>query len=188
MGKERLKAKLFRKWIRENVDTSLVLEPVAERMPNDKLMAVIKDFEAAGYALDESGVPVGLDDDDEKYRDVIIALHRSFEKVHGHPLLDLYLLIERLDMFRAWLMVADRPDKEEISLDELKWWQMIPWKKIRYDVMNRIARLLEIFGYPINENGVPTPRNGKDPNRLWRALEIAILMALSDLAVEVEHE
>jgi hypothetical protein len=184
MGKERLKAKLFRRWLHENADTALILAPISERMSHDKLIAVIKDFEAAGYTLDEQGAPIGLDDN-EKYHNAIITLHKSFEKVHGESLLDLYLLLERLDMFRAWLMFANRPDKEEISLDELKWWQMIPWKKIRYEVMDRIAKLMEIFGYPVNEKGVPTPRNGKDPDRLWRALEIAILYALVDLAVEV---
>jgi len=182
--KEKLKAKPFRKWLHENADTALLLAHISERMSNDKLAAVIKDFEAAGYALNEKGVPIDLDKD-EKYRDIIIALHKSFEKVHGEPLLDLYLLLERLDMFRAWLMYAGRPDKEETFLDELKWWQMIPWRKVRYEVMNRIAKLMEAFGYPINEDGIPTPRKGKDPNGLWRALEIAILKALADLAVEV---
>jgi hypothetical protein len=184
MGNWNRKAKLFRKWLHENADTALILAPISERISNDKLTAVIKDFEAAGYALDEKGVPIGLDDD-EKYRNIIIALHKSFEKVHGESLLDLYLLLERLDMFRAWLMYAGRPDKEEVSLDELKWWQMIPWRKVRYEVMNRIVKLMGTFGYPIGEDGVPTPREGKDPERLWRALEIAILVPLADLASEV---
>jgi hypothetical protein len=74
MGKERLKAKLFRKWFHENADTSLLLAPISERMSNSRLAAVIKDFEAAGYALDELGVPIGLDDD-EKYDNIIMALH-----------------------------------------------------------------------------------------------------------------
>jgi len=184
MGDWNRKVKLFKKWLHENADAALILAPAADRMSNRGLMAVIKDLEAAGYPLDEQGVPVGLDDN-EKYRDIIIALHKSFEKVRGEPLLNLYLLLERLDMFRWWLMHADRPDKEEISLDELKWWQMIPWKKIRYDVMNRIAKYLEMFGYPISNEGVPTPREGKNPDWLWRALEIAIIGALSELATEV---
>jgi hypothetical protein len=188
MGKERLKAKLFRRWLHKNEDTSFTLAPVAERMSNYELMAVIKEFEADGYSLDGRGVPVGCEDNQPS---IIIALHEAFERVTGYPLVDLFYreLEERifetqrkplLDKFREWLI--------SVSSSKEEWWKIIDWKQIKYEVLDSIEGCLEIYGYPIDENGVPDPISKDDADGLWDTLGDCILKALIKAAKEVSHE
>jgi hypothetical protein len=189
MGDWNRKVKLFKKWLPQNENASLVLAPLAERMPNKKLIAALKNFEARGYSLDERGAPVGFD---EGNAEVILALHEAFEEVLGKPVVNwFYWALEDeyfkqrkplLDKFRKWLIDASE------SAEELEWWQTIRWRRIKYEVLSMIAEYMEYDGYPLNEEGVPTPTNEEDAEGLWDALETNILTALINHALEVQHE
>jgi len=189
MGDWNRKAKLFKRWAQQDANASLVLAPLAERIPNKKLIAALKNFEARGYSLDRRGIPIGFD---EGNVDVIFALHRAFEEVLGYPVVDwLYGAIEEeyaesrkplLDKFRKWLI-----DVSE-STEELDWWQTIRWKRIKYEVLSKIADYMEDDGYPLNEEGVPTPTKKENADGLWDALGTNILSALINHALEVQHE
>jgi hypothetical protein len=189
MGDWNRKAKLFRRWLPQNENAALVLAPLAKRMPNKKLIAVLKNFEARGYSLDKRGAPVGFD---EGNAEVIMALHGAFEEVLGKPVVDwFYWALEDeyheqrkplLDKFRKWLI-----DVSE-SAEELDWWQTIRWKRIKYEVLSKIADYMEDDGYPLNEEGVPTPTKEENADGLWDALETNILSALINHAFEVQHE
>ncbi len=189
MGEWNRKVKLFKRWLPQNENASLVLAPLAERTPNKKLIAALKKFEAMGYSLDERGVPVGFD---EGNAEVIIALHEAFEKVLGEPVVNrFYWALEDkyleqrellLDKFRRWLIGVSR------SGEEPEWWQTIPWERIKHEVLSKIADYMEYDGYPLNEEGVPTPTDEEDAERLWDVLKTSILDALINHALEVRHE
>jgi len=189
MGDWNRKAKLFKKWAFKSENASLVLAPLAERMSKRDLVAALKNFEAKGYSLDKWGVPIGFD---EGNAEIIMALHESFEEVLGRPVVDwFYRAIEEdfferkkplLDKFRKWLIdVSESAEKPE-------WWQTIRWERIKYEVLDWIVDYLEMDGYPINEDGTPTPLNEEDAEGLWDALETNILSALIRFASEVRYE
>jgi len=189
MGDWNRKAKLFKKWLPQSKNASLVLAPLAERMPNRKIIAALKNFEARGYSLDERGIPVGFD---EGNAEVIMALHEAFEEVLREPVVDwFYWALDDeyfeqrkplLDRFRRWLIGVSE------SAEELEWWQTIRWERIKYEVLSKIADYMEYDGYPLNEEGVPTPINEENAEGLWNALETNILTALINHALEVQHE
>jgi len=183
------KAKLFKKWLPQNENASLVLGPLAKRIPNKKLIAALKNFEAKGYLLDESGVPVGFD---EGNAEVIITLHEAFEEILGSPVVDwFYEALEEerfekmkplLNKFRGWLIEVSE------SAEEPNWWQTIKWERIKYEVLGWIAEFLEMDKYPLNEEGAPTPINKEDAEGLWNVLEVNILSALIKFASEARYE
>jgi len=190
MGYWNRKAKLFRKWLPQDKNASLVLALLAERMSNRELIDVLKNFEARGYSLDKRGIPIGFE---EGNAEVILALHEAFEEVLGEPVVNLlYARIEEemyyeqwkqtLDKFRRWLIDVSR------SAEKPKWWQKINWRQISYEALSLIADLLDEDGYPINEEGVPTPLNEEDAEGLWDVLKEDILCALTRFVLEVRDE
>jgi len=190
MGKTKIK--LFKRWLHENEDTSLVLAPIAEQMSNKEFASTLISFEAKGYALDERGAPIGLDDD-KKHREIIMALHETFEEATGYPLIDWYLkaLEEKrfeekkplLDKFRKWLVDVSK------SAEEQRWWHHIPWSLIKYEVLNMIVDSLDEWQcHPVDEEGVPMRYEGEDLENFYSAIGESILNALVQHAMEVTYE
>jgi len=206
MGDWNRKAKLFKRWLIQNQNASVALEPFARRIPNKKkLIAALKEFEAMGYSLDERGVPVGFDEGNEE---VVLALREAFEKVLGHPatgwhhispeLEELYTSPEEelfeewrwyLDRLRGWLIYVSKSAKEP------RWWQTIPWDDVKYEVLGMIMDSLPdevlnvILVSPlVEEEGVPVCYEGEDPEGFWRTIEESILTALINHALEIYEE
>ncbi len=178
MSERRPKAKLFREWLQYRESEFPILAPLVERLPDDKIEAGIRNFEEAGYALDKSGIPIGLNDAD-KYDEIVRALHESFGKVVGYPSRFSYTQKWLLRRFKGWLASVCESAQERV------WWERIPWRKVGYDLIAVIADYMYVYGFPLTEVGVPMPLNKEDIRDLGAALEASALKAIVNEIVEV---
>jgi hypothetical protein len=172
-SQDKRKIRGFKEWLRRNEDV-VVLSVVADMIPQKRVAAIIKALEANGYPLDERGVPI-VGESNEEYRGFILTLHKTFEELTRGDL-PWGLFTPFLGEFMRWLKISG-------YFAEPRWWHAVDWERISYKTLGRIAKNLLIRGCIVDNCGIPF-NWGAEEEHYWKALDESILEALVEAASE----